>query len=92
MTCLQYDISALDEALSVDDAVDEDARYLYAALLQAHGQTLQDEKRRNGNNCKHTYSLHSLLAQGAWRFKQTQEEFLNECCAPSPINKACLNF
>ena len=42
--CLQYDVSALYEALSVDDAVDEDARYLDAALLQAHGQALQDKK------------------------------------------------
>ena len=37
---LQDDVSALHEALAVDDAVDEDAGDLYAAFLQAHSQTL----------------------------------------------------
>ena len=47
-TCLQNDVSALHEALAVDDAVNEDAGDLYAALLQAHGQTLQCKIKRGG--------------------------------------------
>ena len=52
MCDLQDDVSALHEALAVDDAVDEDAGDLYAALLQPHGQTLQGKTRNKGCSCK----------------------------------------